>query len=193
MTYFPSALRTVSVVTRWSVIRTHGKDTIADHSYRVAMYADEIARLIKWKVDDYKAHYWLMRYALIHDLDEIFTGDIVILVKSEIIDKDRAAHFVASRMQKYMPGIAGQFAEIASLSYADDIKKIIKAADWLDSLLFIIGEQHMGNTAIERYEAYSLDNLKEAWLCLPCQPGQLAELWLSEIQKAIHSHYDWNS
>lgn len=188
MTYFPPDLRAASVVTRWGIMRTHGKDTIADHSYRVAMCAQDIARLIKWAADDYKAHYWLMRYALIHDLDELFTGDTVTFVKSEIIDQDRAAHFVALQMQERMPGIAAEFTQIASLPYADGIKKIVKAADWLDSLLFIIGEQQMGNAVIQKYEEYSLDNLKTAWFNLPCDSPRLSELWMNEILTALRNH-----
>lgn len=191
MTYFPPSLRIASVVTRWGVIRTHGRDTIADHSYRVAMYAQDIARLIEWAVDDYKAYYWLMRYALIHDLDELFTGDTVTFVKSEIIDRDRAAHFVALQMQDRMPGIAAEFTQIASLPYADGIKKIVKAADWFDSMLFIIGEQQMGNEPIAKYEAYSLDNFKSAWFNLPYRPGtrdHIFQLWNNEIQAVIRNH-----
>lgn len=191
MTHFPPDLRTASVVTRWGIMRTHGKDTIADHSYRVTMYAQDIARLIKWEVDDYKAYYWLMRYALIHDLDEVFTGDTVTFVKSEIMDKDRAAHFVAAQMQERMPGIAAQFTEIAALPYAYGIKKIVKAADWLDSLLFMIDEQRMGNAGIVKYEAHALDNLKKAWFNLPYRPGDknhVFQLWNNEIQAAIRDH-----
>lgn len=193
MTYFPPLLRSASVVTRWGVIQTHGRDTIADHSYRVAMYAQDIAKLIKWMQGNdvgimYTAYYWLMRYALIHDLDELFTGDTVTFVKSEIIDQDRAAHFVALQMRERMPGIAAEFTQIASLPYADGIKKIVKAADWFDSLLFIIGEQQMGNAAIQKYEAYSLDNFKTAWFNLPCDSPRLAELWMNEILTAVRNH-----
>lgn len=192
MTYFPPDLRAASVVTRWGIMRTHGKDTIADHSYRVAMYAQDIAHLIKWQHSEltfaYKSYYWLMRYALIHDLDEVFTGDTVTFVKSEIVDKDRAAHFVATQMQERMPGIAAAFTEIAALPCADGIVKIVKAADWLDSLLFIIDEQRIGNAAIAKYEKHALDNLYKAWCNLPCNPGRLTELWVIEIEAAIRNH-----
>lgn len=199
--FFPPDLRTASVVTRWGIIRTHSKDTIADHSYRVTMYAQDIAKLMHWEEREgpasftgeyrYKAYYWLMRYALIHDLDEVFTGDTITFIKSEIVDQNRAAHFVATQMQERMPAIAAQFTEIAALPYANDIKKIVKAADWLDSLLFIIDEQHMGNAGIVKYEAHALDNLKKAWFNLPYWPGdknRIFQLWNSEMQAVIRNH-----
>lgn len=188
MNHFPPALRTASVVTRWSTIRTHGKDIVSSHTFYVTTYAQEIARLIGWANDDYKELYWLMRYSLIHDLDELFTGDLVTFIKPEIIDRDRAARFVATQMQERMPGIAAAFTEIAELPYVDEIKRIVKVADWLDALFFSIDEQKMGNYAIQKYEPFTLDKLKEAWFKLPCDSVQLTRLWMNEMLTAIRNH-----
>lgn len=189
MNHFSPTLRTASVVTRWSTIRTHGKDTVANHSFYVTQYAQDIARLISWVTSDsYKALYWLMRYSMIHDLDELFTGDLVTFIKPEIIDQDRAARFVAAKMQEHMPGIAAAFTEIAELPYADEIKRIVKVADWLDALFFSIDEQKMGNCAIQKYEPFTLDKLREAWFKLPCESARLSDLWANEMLAAIRNH-----
>lgn len=188
--YFPPTLRIASVVTRWGVIRTHSKDTVANHSFYVTTYAQDIAHLIDWAPDNnlYKPLYWLMRYSLIHDLDELFTGDLVTFIKPEIIDQDRAARYVAAQMQERMPGIAAAFTEIAELPYADEIKRIVKVADWLDALFFSIDEQKIGNVAIQKYEPFTLDKLKEAWFKLPCDSARLSDLWANEMLAAIRNH-----
>lgn len=193
MTHFPVELRTASVVTRWGIIRTHGKDTVAGHSYYVAMYAQEIAKLIGWHSTSglkvyYENMFYLLQLALAHDLDEVFTGDTVTFVKPEITDKDRAAKYVSHKMLECMPGTANTLNEIAALPYADEIKAIVKAADWLDALFFSYDEQRMGNGVITKYTPFTLDRLQEAWFKLPCDSARLSELWMNDMRDAINQH-----
>lgn len=57
-------------VGRWNIVRTTKDQSVAEHMYNVCMIARSIcARL---KIDDTM----VMKAALEHDLDEVFTGDI---------------------------------------------------------------------------------------------------------------------
>lgn len=93
---------------------------------------------------------YLYRYALYHDLDELITGDIVAPVKHNIVDRPAAMEYVRSKMLDTMPDVQGwldQFdrGELCSVDDAIGIKLIVKAADQLDALLFLVTEQALGN------------------------------------------------
>lgn len=68
---FEVEFRLFSEVRRWATIRNSGQK-LAEHSFFVALYADQIATLIDWQGDRGA----LMLHALLHDIDELITGDI---------------------------------------------------------------------------------------------------------------------
>lgn len=59
-----------SGVTRWHIVRTVRSQSLAEHTFDVTMIARAIAKLAG--VDDNE----IIKAALLHDLDEIITGDI---------------------------------------------------------------------------------------------------------------------
>ena len=59
-----------SGVTRWHIVRTVRPQSLAEHTFDVVMIARAIAKIAG--VDDYE----ITKAALLHDLDEIVTGDI---------------------------------------------------------------------------------------------------------------------
>lgn len=172
------------------------RDTVANHSYFVAMYADEIARLIKWNKaqqtsDDMTSRYHLCRYARVHDLDETITGDIVSPVKAEIMSRERANIYILGKMQERLPGVVDAINEMQALSYWGDIKAIVKAADRLDALLFLVCERRMGNAVIVDRIPSAWNNLKDAWFKLPYVAGHkylIAKLWEDVVEPAVMMH-----
>lgn len=183
---FPPELRTASVVPRWSIVWTLNENNVAEHSYYVALYAYQIARLIGWSGD----YGDLCFAALTDDLDETITGDIVSPVKNEIVDNDRARGYVVTLMNERMPAIMDELHEIeASQPGAlQELKRIIKAADRLDALLFLIGEKRMGNGVIEPRIPSARANLEAAWLELPADRDMLQQCWATMIVPAIREH-----
>jgi hypothetical protein len=59
-----------SGVTRWHIVRTVRPQSLAEHTFDVVMIARAVAKIAGY--DDYE----IIKAALLHDLDEIITGDI---------------------------------------------------------------------------------------------------------------------
>jgi 5'-deoxynucleotidase YfbR-like HD superfamily hydrolase len=136
-----------------------------------------------------KRIFYLTQAALTHDLDELYTGDIVTFVKKKIINAEYANDYVQAKMKERMPVIE-QMATVPQ-EYADDIKLILKAADWLDATFFLANEKRIGNKAAEQYLQFSIDNLKEAWFKLPYRAGYKTKiqcLWDQVVYSAVKEH-----
>lgn len=209
---FPVRLRAASIVPRWSIVHTLKPDYVAGHSFFVALYSAQIARLIDWKGGRGE----LLWEALTHDVfDELVVGDIVGPVKSNIIDPQKFSNFVSRKVDEMMPGLPRyEFEKRAG----QETKLIVKAADQLDALFYALGEQALGNQIIAARVPSCYDKAREAWFRLPgCEeegfvnlekmleakflreaysriplaervPKRLADLWLNVIVPAIDEH-----
>lgn len=69
-----------SGVTRWHIVRTVRPQSLAEHTFDVVMIARAVAKIAG--VDDYE----IIKAALLHDLDEIVTGDIPTPTKARARD-----------------------------------------------------------------------------------------------------------
>lgn len=186
---FPPRLRVASVVRRWSIIWTHAPDNIAAHSFFTIYYADAIARLIDWPGDKYR----LVMGATLHDMDECVTGDIVGVVKHEIIEPQRAGRFVNYKMMETMTAVE-KLREDYHYPTRDpemrQIHAIIKAADRLDALLFALVERALGNKIIEVRIPSLTQRLDEAWFRMRefVAEDQLMNLWETVVMAAVNDH-----
>lgn len=106
-------------VTRWHIVKTHNKQSLAEHSFNVAMIAVDILRRADLAEKEKEAA-WI---ALHHDLDEVITGDIPTPMKSPIVKAELAA----------MSGMAPPVGD-------EDINAAIKFADLFDSVIFLLEE-----------------------------------------------------
>lgn len=184
--YFSPELRTASVVPRWSIVWTQTRDVLSNHSFFVTLYAEQIARLIRWDGDRAR----LMVMAITHDLDELVTGDIVGPAKREIIDTDKAQAYIDKNMLQRLPYVVQQDADFRSLDlrmYAE-AKKIVKAADRMDALLYLVVERRLGNTVIAPRIPECYDSLCQAWYQLPCEVKILTHLMRDIVDPAIEAH-----
>lgn len=107
----------LSHVPRWAIIDTMKEQSVADHSFRVAVLSTRIFSLLvsvkpKEMLDMVESHD-LLEYALLHDIDEALTGDIPSTYKRE----DRCD-----------PG----FDEDSDL-----VKAIVKVADNIEAIIFL--------------------------------------------------------
>lgn len=192
MKYFSPELRTASVVPRWSIVWTLTKDTLANHSFFVALYADQIAELIGW----YKMAHGIGQrgtlafIALTHDLDETITGDIVAPAKQAILDGGKAERYIQRNMDERLPWVTGHEhsirGHIPSTWY--EAKAIVKAADRLDALLFLTVEARLGNGVIVPRIPECEKSFLEAWRALPCHAAELDSLYNSVVHPAIEAH-----
>lgn len=103
-----------SGVTRWHIVRTVRPQSLAEHTFDVVMIARAIAKIGGY--DDGE----IIKAALLHDLDEIVTGDIPTPTKSRARDN-------GWNLNELYKGITGR--ELSS-----DESLIIKLADKMADL-----------------------------------------------------------
>lgn len=190
---FPAELRTAAIIPRWSVVWTLNRDVVSSHSYFVTFYSYQIAKLIGWQ----GSYARLMYMALVHDLDETITGDLVSPTKRAIIDLSRAATYIDEKMRERLPTVVETLDSFKDHGGEDaDAKSIVTAADRLDALLFLTVEQRMGNRHVFSRCQDARERLREAWMALPVDENDihargddyLEHLWKSVVEPAIAEH-----
>jgi len=175
----------MSVVPRWSIVWTLQRDTVANHSYFVAFYAHAIAKLIRWDGDLGN----LLFRALVHDSEETISGDIVSPIKEGIISLG-ANDFLKQKLKERMPFIAQDLDDMALDE--DDLDNeawlIVKAADKLDALIFLLTERRLGNGVVATHLPRAWSRAESHWRELPADKELLDELWQTVVLPAIKAH-----
>ncbi len=189
MTAFSPRLRAASMVNRWSIVWRQRNDNIAEHSWYNAMYSMIVARLIGW--DGEFAD--LLAMALLHDIDELVTGDIVSPVKRSVVDKNAMSALLDDKMAETVPYAWDLLKAIEQRnSRSAEIKAIVKVADELDSLFTVIMADVSGNRIMGARFKSCVDRLVTAWKTLPCVGTVKVDVWTKHIVPAIKLHQDPN-
>ncbi len=187
MNPFHSELRTAAIIPRWSVVWTLNKDTVSNHSFFVALYSYQIANLIGWRGDKSE----LLFNALTHDLEEVYTGDVVSPTKRAIVDAGRSDAYVRKKMRETLPSILSTLDAMCQSPHSENISLIVKAADRLDAVLFLTVELRMGNKHVFSRCQDAKQQLEEAWYRLKplnFSGKTVAELWVEVVCPAIKEH-----
>lgn len=131
----------LSVVQRWAVVSTVRKQSVAEHSYNVAILSERIAR--EWfSIDDDAVLFALVRRALYHDWRESITGDPPSYMKWAINEVGIDAVFgdyIEDHEVDLHPGPE---------AWANTVRGIVKVADYIDALIFLHMEVSHGNRSI---------------------------------------------
>lgn len=109
---------------RWQIVRTHRRQSIAEHMYQVAMFAEVLARGIYPEWDDDRRNK-LVWACLVHDIPEINTGDIPTPAKEDFPEFDDIDN-------KFWNGRTGKPKRISNESHM-----ILKIADILEAASFL--------------------------------------------------------
>ena len=104
-------------ITRWTIVSTIQRQSLAEHLFNVTMIARNIAAEADMNDE------WIMKYALDHDLDEIFTGDIPSPAKRRM-------------------NLKGEYKGMSKQHLSAGEQAIVKAADLIDAYLFIKHNHH---------------------------------------------------
>lgn len=116
----------MSVVKRWAIIDMLKQQSIAEHSYNVAMFATILIDSFPRELRKYKSI--TIQWALLHDITEVKTGDIPTPLKYEINSSIKEAEL------SMFPGVS------AAKKFMEENwpipLKIIRVADCLDALFF---------------------------------------------------------
>lgn len=115
----------MSHVKRWQIVDTFRPQSVAEHSYNVAV----IAMFIVDGIPDAPASlmYEVLLLSLIHDMAEVVTGDIPTPVKKILHIKDQL-----DRLESDMSYIG-----LRSDEFCPEAKRIVKQADLIEALLYL--------------------------------------------------------
>jgi len=155
---FERELRELSFVPRWTIVRRIKEQSVAEHSYYVALYAGQIADLVEWPGNRAA----LLDMALRHDLDEVFLSDIPGPSKRAIVDELNASRFVDKELSRRF----GKDYHTHGKAEGDEwlqITAIIKVADLLEGVLWMATEQQLGNRSLSKVLEENYDRLVKAW------------------------------
>jgi 5'-deoxynucleotidase YfbR-like HD superfamily hydrolase len=141
---FEREIREASTVTRWGIVRTLRQQSIADHQYYVAMYANDIAA---WLGLSTELHLSLLQQSLWHDLkDEIFTNDITGPAKRKLMpDKEKTSAICQGWFFKIFGVAHHRTGHVLGSKDQTTIHLILKIADELDAACEMATEVQFGN------------------------------------------------
>lgn len=157
----------MSSVIRFSARKRVKDENVAEHSFHVAMYAMILADMEKGfgnKVNTEK----LLRSAIIHDLEESLTGDIIYDFKHS--DKKLSQEikriglgFYQNLMKNLPKDISKEYVELwENQKQMNTIEgKILFAADKLEALFYALEEISLGNKNFKVVAKGLMDTVKD--------------------------------
>lgn len=122
-----------SSVQRWTVVKTLISQNMAEHSFNVTMMAWKIAMLAGMNPDN------MIKYALTHDLEEIWSGDIPQSYKVRAVKNGHDLNIINSNIKTPM---------MKKVDLSNTELMIVKAADMLDAYQFL-KQYYVGDHAVE--------------------------------------------
>jgi hypothetical protein len=140
----------LSDVPRWGIVRTVQKQSVAEHSFRVALMAPRVAvDYLGVSKADFETLFLISRYALLHDQWEAFTGDIPTPAKPGY-DMGYVYHHYGDRIIE---------KTVYSLLNLPVVTDAVKIADIMESVIFLGHEMMMGNHSVQSLYRKLLDDL----------------------------------
>jgi len=144
--------RKLDKVIRFSAQMRIKDESVSEHSFHVALYAmilaDSEEKIFQNKVDKEK----LLKTALLHDLEECLTGDIIYGFKHTDKNLTREIKRIS---QRFFENLMKNFPEKISKEYLNLWEgaknknkiegKILEAADKLEGLIYALNEFKLGN------------------------------------------------
>lgn len=121
MNLTPRDVYRASDVSRWQIVKTTRRQSVAEHSYHVAMIARGLCR----RMDCVYLQDRVVNYALLHDLAEVVTGDIAPPLK-RVLGTERLGE-LESRIR-----VDGE-----AIDEAERVKYIVKMADLIEAVKFL--------------------------------------------------------
>ena len=132
-------IRNLQHVYRFNFHRVNRRQSVAEHSFFVALFAEEFSKVIYPEYSEYNPRALdVMRLALYHDIEEAVTGDIPYLIRREISSD------VLYDLESWAREILGVHSH--NMSKIDF--EIIDFADAYELKLYLEEERLSGNTQL---------------------------------------------
>lgn len=139
-------IKSLDTENRWSLSTTLHRESISQHTFWVCFFCFIICK--RAKVDDATMGK-VLSYALFHDMDEIFTGDLNHKFKYDKengLDLEKLKGYGKKKCWSKMQDFGVSQEEIDNQFNVDNyVKHIVKFADWLSATQFLVFEIKTGN------------------------------------------------
>jgi putative hydrolase of HD superfamily len=171
----------LSCIIRYNNTPKINGESVAEHSYYVALMsmlvADYLTDVHSMAIDKLK----LMKMALLHDVEEIVSGDIIKVLKTAGFKTELEK--MNERSMQYLTGILeseqGQnYYELwhTTKSKEDLEARLVDFVDWLAVIVYSIKESHLGNKYFEEILEYALRSFQKFSLDIPQLTGLVREI-----------------
>lgn len=128
-------------IRRWQIVRTYHTQSVSDHSFRVWLLATHLYDTLFPIPHNSFARELLSRWAMLHDVDEVLTGDMPSTVKR--------------LLEEVAPGVMGRFQDrlLVDLPLVAETRNgirntleevLVKIADNVEAILYL-QDDGMGN------------------------------------------------
>jgi 5'-deoxynucleotidase len=180
---FQRELRDLAYVPRWSIVRVAKPQSVAEHSYYTAVYALQIARLVRWEAN------WLplVEMALWHDVEECFTGDMPGPVKHELYGKEARSAIINKMTARFGIEWVADTPAYTPVGL-HQAQQIVRVASLVDDAMFLAGELQRGNEACHAAMHSVLQRLRSAWIELPGEGTDIeqSKTWRTVADAILH-------
>lgn len=163
MSLFHKRIRMMGDVPRWVIVRTIQQQSVAEHSYFVALYTMELIDFF-----DFPHPLEALSYALLHDLPEVLTGDVPSIARRKMTKQDRRDE--VHDMRDHFD---------VDISAAENTRHLVKVADMMEAIQFLSIERELGNNANKRLREDVNANMLKAWSRMDAEQGKWDE-WVEK-------------
>ncbi len=183
---------------RWNGLNRINNESVAHHSFIVSWFSRILVEEM-FPEGEEKLKLDVTTYAIFHDFDEMFSGDITHNVKynkynghkiKEMID-DYCHHMVSTKFKEFSP--TNNMLKSYLLGDNDPVvKTIVKLADWLSMLFYVKKEITLGNKDLYKEFDYCVEKIREAsGKCFKAlkERGKFEEQVLVDISSLNYTKY----
>lgn len=149
---------------RWNGISRMKDETVAQHSYMVSWFSRIIAEEI-FESDAIKLK--IVSYALFHDFDEMFTGDLLNPLKYNEFNGveirnciDEYLQFKIKNKFSSKSKTDKMFRNLLLKDFPEYVSKVVKVADWISMYFYLKKEMNLGNTNVIKQREFCIQNIK---------------------------------
>jgi 5'-deoxynucleotidase YfbR-like HD superfamily hydrolase len=153
----------LNVTVRWNGVRRIQQESLREHMYTSMLIADVLLEEIfpegeeeKWYLSVLKLK--ILRSAAKHDVDEIFSGDILHSVKYNVFNGEELKRLLNDFVNYELGNNFNKQNQshkmiIDSLNYYGNevVKNFVKLVDWISCIMYIYNEKSLGNKNFDKY------------------------------------------
>lgn len=120
-----------SYTKRWTIVNTSRQQTIAEHSFNVAIISSRLSELFDWNgLMHHSEAMRLQSWSLLHDIVEIYTGDMPTPFKRAL---ERHGANILAAEEDFLKKYGGMARDAESKEYG----MIVKFGDLLEAIWFL--------------------------------------------------------